>query len=152
MKRRLFMPYGLPGDIPKDVRTAIQSDIRRQLYPRPCFWIVQVALFLLNVAGGLAFLLETQGFVSNLGQPLGDLIQNVALLGGFVVMFLVWNFIHHRLYDDVRRAAWLAHGVCPDCGYNLTGNTSRICPECGANIPSSPSLDASPDQKDLNRG
>lgn len=22
-------------------------------------------------------------------------------------------------------------GVCPQCGYNLTGNTSGICPECG---------------------
>ncbi|HEY8748409.1 MAG TPA: hypothetical protein VIM11_10565 [Tepidisphaeraceae bacterium] len=22
-------------------------------------------------------------------------------------------------------------GLCPECGYNLTGNTSGICPECG---------------------
>jgi hypothetical protein len=22
-------------------------------------------------------------------------------------------------------------GVCPSCGYNLTGNTSGVCPECG---------------------
>jgi hypothetical protein len=23
------------------------------------------------------------------------------------------------------------HGLCPHCGYNLTGNTTGICPECG---------------------
>jgi hypothetical protein len=22
-------------------------------------------------------------------------------------------------------------GCCPDCGYELTGNTSGVCPECG---------------------
>jgi len=26
-------------------------------------------------------------------------------------------------------------GVCPTCGYNLTGNVSGICPECGTPVP-----------------
>ena len=25
-------------------------------------------------------------------------------------------------------------GHCADCGYNLTGNVSRVCPECGTSI------------------
>ena len=25
-------------------------------------------------------------------------------------------------------------GLCPRCGYNLTGNTSGVCPECGGGI------------------
>ena len=28
-------------------------------------------------------------------------------------------------------------GCCPDCGYNLKGNTSGTCPECGAPVPRS---------------
>lgn len=40
--------------------------------------------------------------------------------------------------------AWLATrvnrrrrcpGHCPSCGYNLTGNESRVCPECGTGTP-----------------
>ena len=30
-----------------------------------------------------------------------------------------------------RRAWRVRRGLCPDCSYNLTGNTSGICPECG---------------------
>ena len=29
-----------------------------------------------------------------------------------------------------RRAA--SAGLCPRCGYDLTGNVSGVCPECGA--------------------
>jgi hypothetical protein len=25
-------------------------------------------------------------------------------------------------------------GICPICGYNLTGNTSGVCPECGTSV------------------
>ena len=25
-------------------------------------------------------------------------------------------------------------GRCPDCGYDLTGNTSGVCPECGTAV------------------
>lgn len=33
----------------------------------------------------------------------------------------------------IRRRRRLA-GLCPTCGYNLTGNTSGVCPECGTAI------------------
>ena len=31
----------------------------------------------------------------------------------------------------LRRRLRLKRGLCLNCGYNLTGNTSGICPECG---------------------
>jgi hypothetical protein len=30
-----------------------------------------------------------------------------------------------------RRRARIARGLCPTCGYDLTGNRSGVCPECG---------------------
>jgi hypothetical protein len=33
------------------------------------------------------------------------------------------------------RVAKLAKGLCPSCGYDLTGNTSGTCPECGEKLP-----------------
>ena len=30
-----------------------------------------------------------------------------------------------------RRRRHAARGLCPACGYDLTGNTSGVCPECG---------------------
>lgn len=33
-----------------------------------------------------------------------------------------------------RRADRLSRGLCPRCGYNLTGNVSGVCPECGERI------------------
>lgn len=32
---------------------------------------------------------------------------------------------------ELRGAARVAQGLCPQCGYNLTGNVSGRCPECG---------------------
>jgi hypothetical protein len=31
-----------------------------------------------------------------------------------------------------RSIARRAAGLCPECGYDLTGNVSGVCPECGA--------------------
>jgi len=52
--------------------------------------------------------------------------------------------------------AWLVRGLrrmrrwrnhhCPDCGYNLRGNTSGVCPECGARMPLKESVFNRPDR------
>src|SRR6185437_16764226 len=34
----------------------------------------------------------------------------------------------------VKRFRSRKRGFCPQCSYNLTGNTSGICPECGTRI------------------
>jgi hypothetical protein len=35
--------------------------------------------------------------------------------------------LRHGLLERVR----IQRGQCPECGYDLTGNTSGVCPECG---------------------
>lgn len=32
------------------------------------------------------------------------------------------------------RAARIAAGLCPACGYDLTGNVTGVCPECGRDV------------------
>ena len=46
---------------------------------------------------------------------------------GFLTLLIRTRRIHRRL-------RWLFTGRCPDCGYDLTANTSGICPECGTPI------------------
>ena len=36
-----------------------------------------------------------------------------------------------RLWNKSRRRR---RGLCPACGYDLTGNVSGVCPECGARV------------------
>jgi hypothetical protein len=36
-----------------------------------------------------------------------------------------------RLAAATRRWRRVRRGLCPSCGYNLTGNVSGVCPECG---------------------
>ena len=42
--------------------------------------------------------------------------------------FAKWLWIKRR--SERRRRA----GLCPSCGYNLTGNVSSVCPECGMSM------------------
>ena len=47
----------------------------------------------------------------------------------FALPVAVWGWVRLR---KRRQSKW----GCPDCGYNLTGNTSGVCPECGTPVPS----------------
>ena len=38
----------------------------------------------------------------------------------------------------IRRTRRGLAGLCPTCGYSLTGNTSGVCPECGTPVPKEP--------------
>jgi hypothetical protein len=47
-----------------------------------------------------------------------------------------WRWWAHRMREfvalqDDRRS----RGLCPSCGYDLTGNLSGTCPECGSAAP-----------------
>jgi hypothetical protein len=44
----------------------------------------------------------------------------------------VWFYFAYRCWSEERRA--VSPGHCPKCGYDLTGNASRVCPECGSVI------------------
>jgi hypothetical protein len=57
--------------------------------------------------------------------------------GGFVPhWFLAAVFVSPALArfltGTARKRRRLARGLCPACGYDLTGNVSGVCPECGA--------------------
>ena len=43
-----------------------------------------------------------------------------------------WLRRQRRLRSWKSRAA---KGLCPSCGYDLTGNVSGVCPECGRGVP-----------------
>ncbi|HXE55512.1 MAG TPA: hypothetical protein VN541_20985 [Tepidisphaeraceae bacterium] len=53
----------------------------------------------------------------------------VCLFLGFAVLGF-WAMNPSQLHRRLRGRA----GLCRECGYNLTGNTSGVCPECGAVI------------------
>ena len=53
-------------------------------------------------------------------------------IGLLLVLYLtvfVARSIHRR--RRFRREERMRGGLCPKCGYNLTGNTTGVCPECG---------------------
>jgi hypothetical protein len=73
------------------------------------------------------------------GRPaLNDLIltvTNPAIIGAIVAGAVVpWISARHQRMKRVR-SVMLAHGVCPHCGYGLTGvprgdDSATVCPEC----------------------
>lgn len=73
--------------------------------------------------------------INRWGPRFGDNAVTVATLAQMVLMVPLVIVVNNWLYDDLRQSVWLRHGVCPDCAYNLTGNTSGTCPECGTPIP-----------------
>ena len=42
------------------------------------------------------------------------------------------------LQRPLRRRRRCKHGLCMECGYDLTGNLSGVCPECGTEAPKPP--------------
>jgi rubrerythrin len=48
-----------------------------------------------------------------------------------MLIVVVSNVAVNVSSEEARAEIWLAHHVCPDCGYDLTANTSGTCPECG---------------------
>ena len=64
---------------------------------------------------------------STAGIRIGGIILAGVSAGG-------WFWLERRILTNSARAAHVEDSVCPDCGYNLTGNVSGVCPECGAAI------------------
>lgn len=58
--------------------------------------------------------------------------------GGFVVVIPLWHvlclYLGATLVTYFRHRGLRVPGHCPQCNYNLTGNTSGSCPECGAEV------------------
>jgi hypothetical protein len=53
-------------------------------------------------------------------------------IGLIVAPLAVVPFIYCMNIVRLRRRP--AHGCCPTCGYDLTGNTADVCPECGMTV------------------
>ena len=117
----LFGIDQLPKSIPRDVRRSIEREWWRFHCRSPLFWAVLAGQIVVSVPIGLVFLRLTAG------RPIAEIFPFVAILPPFIL----GNVLLNRLFDKRRSAIWLAHHVCPTCGYNLTANTSGICPECG---------------------
>lgn len=49
-----------------------------------------------------------------------------------VAAFVAWCALAWRRAREHRRRWDL--GLCPECGYDPTGNVSGVCPECGTPI------------------
>jgi hypothetical protein len=60
------------------------------------------------------------------------------VLGFFLTLVFWLRYTWKRALE--RR---IAQGLCGNCGYDLTGNTSGVCPECGRQSSSSPAQGAS---------
>ena len=67
-------------------------------------------------------------------------VEMACVLWGAIAVFLTWYCVCHLSWTArsrrsyVKRVARLAGGVCPSCGYDLTGNVSGECPECGGKL------------------
>ncbi|HZL37098.1 MAG TPA: hypothetical protein VFC78_17395 [Tepidisphaeraceae bacterium] len=81
-----------------------------------------VGVILLLAAAFLAAYVEHHS-IDSLFRSIG------ALAAAGALVFFVW----HGLTGERRRFRKQS-GLCPSCGYNLTGNISGICPECGTRV------------------
>jgi hypothetical protein len=62
----------------------------------------------------------------------------VAIAVGIAVLYtlVAIRYCISVLRQLPRHERWLrkTKGLCPECGYDLTGNVSGVCPECGQAI------------------
>jgi len=71
-----------------------------------------------------------QFFLFRWGAGAPPLIREIAPFSGYVPIAISCLIIN-RINERHRKAVWAANLVCPECGYDLTGNVSGVCPECG---------------------
>jgi len=85
---------------------------------------------------GIAALASVAEYLVSVNTGLGIAIMSlglglIATAGAIFEAFRKW--LHHRRSNE-----WRFSGCCPQCGYNLTGNTDGICPECGTHVEDPP--------------
>ena len=64
------------------------------------------------------------GAIAETGAPLP-----LAVAGAVAMTVGAMYVLYHPSELRVERRA---KGLCPSCGYDLTGNVSGVCPECGS--------------------
>jgi uncharacterized paraquat-inducible protein A len=66
--------------------------------------------------------------------PAGQWKMLPTFAGAGVAVLAEWAFFWRPLEREERHQARQARGLCRECGYDLTANTSGTCPECGTTI------------------
>jgi hypothetical protein len=125
---RRFFP-SVPNGIPLEVRRAIRTQCSRSLRQSSEYWIVYLIMGVSSI---------TLPFASIVMVVLHHLRTQPAVFmvtfGSGILPLAVGLVFLNRANEKCRKPAWLAHNVCPDCGYDLTGNVSGVCPGCGTVI------------------
>ena len=116
----------------------------RRLRPRQrkkvTFWSVLV-FCVIHVAATLVavvMLVQAIPFFFSPQSAVGEFLNATVSWGAPIFFFgtplwaLLWAWVYARLLNSLMRK--LPTPFCPECGYDLTGNTSGICPECGQPI------------------
>ena len=62
-------------------------------------------------------------------QPMGQRIRFWPILAATIPTWIILHRLNRSRRIQRKREL---DGACQSCGYDLTGNVSRICPECGA--------------------
>jgi hypothetical protein len=84
--------------------------------------LVPIGRLLVQLSGSLALLACLAAVL--VGQTWGLIGAGILLIAAFG--YEEWYF--GRAPRRQRR------GLCPNCGYDLTGNVSGVCPECGTPV------------------
>lgn len=84
------------------------------------------------------------GFGLHVAKTVGNPPQGYWAIGGrvlFIAYVPYWLLVTltgivplNRCRIFLRRVRRRSSGRCPNCGYNLTDNTSGVCPECGTAV------------------
>lgn len=92
------------------------------------YFIVQGVVYLINVVSGMIIRLLGNGGLDDFSNfELAYLISMLSMAGAGLFLLLASNWITDKLIPSNRP-------YCPNCGYELTGNTRPNCPECGVNL------------------
>jgi hypothetical protein len=92
--------------------------------------LIAVGAACLVVCGVVTFGELLHAHNTNWSYPINYVWISFYLLLGAAGILVGW-----KLDRDYREAPL---GVCPKCGYDLTGNVSGVCPECGCTLEPNP--------------
>jgi RNA polymerase subunit RPABC4/transcription elongation factor Spt4 len=88
---------------------------------------------LVSLAASVVFLLivvgeySSYGGISMIAYPASWGVSSLVSIALGLFLLLASNWIVDRLIPSNRP-------YCPNCGYELTGNTREQCPECGVDV------------------